>query len=123
MNSEATGRPCGNQSKSPAFDARAIVSMSMKQRARGEDDTNGEEFAILRGKLYLAHIIHERFYCNRRYAATTSLGAGFRTQAHGLASRGLDVPFQVRLGLSGLRTRVSLGVLSVSSRTVMNNVG
>ena len=71
----------------------------------------------------LTHIIHDRFYCNRRYAAATSLGAGFRTQARGLASLGLDVLFQVRLGLSGLRARVSLGVLSVSSRTVMNNVG
>ncbi|HJR75584.1 MAG TPA: hypothetical protein VJ805_01385, partial [Nitrospiraceae bacterium] len=93
----------------------------------------------------LTHIIHERFYCNRRYAATTSLGAGFRTQARGLASLDLDVLFQVRLGPSGLRTQdtavsparrrpqawrslffapwTSLGVSAVSSRTVMNNVG
>jgi len=36
----------------------------------------------LRGRIIsrivpLAHIIHERFYCNRRYAAATSLAAGF----------------------------------------------
>jgi hypothetical protein len=46
-----------------------------------------------------------------------------RSQAAGLAPRGLNVLFQVRLGLSGLRTPVSRGVLAVSSRTVMNNVG
>ena len=68
----------------------------------------------------------------------------FRTQARGLAPRRLDVLFQVRLGLSGLRTQdtagsptrrrpqtcralsgatwTSPGVLSASSRTVMNNV-
>ena len=115
--------------------------------------------------------IDERFYYNRRYkcssaeasygallsrqissmaldlasAGATHLGARFRTQAHGLASLGLDVLFQVRLGPSGLcaqdtavaparrrpqtcralsgATWTSLGVLSVSSRTVMNNVG
>lgn len=41
----------------------------------------------------------------------------------GLALRGLNVLFQVRFGLSGLHAPVSLGVLVVSSRTVMNNVG
>jgi hypothetical protein len=43
--------------------------------------------------------------------------------AGGLAPRDLDVLFQVRLGLSGLHAPVSRGVLAVSSRTVMNNVG
>ena len=46
-----------------------------------------------------------------------------RSQAGGLAPRGLDMLFQVCLGLSGLRAPVSPGVLAVSSRTVMNNVG
>jgi hypothetical protein len=41
----------------------------------------------------------------------------------GLAPRGLDALFQVRLGLSALRAPVSHGVSAVSSRTVMNNVG
>ncbi|MDF0674155.1 MAG: hypothetical protein P0120_07405 [Nitrospira sp.] len=41
----------------------------------------------------------------------------------GLAARDLDVLFQVRLGLSGLHAPVSPGVLAVSSRIVMNNVG
>jgi hypothetical protein len=48
---------------------------------------------------------------------------GLRDQAGGLAPRDLNVLFQVRLGLSGLRTPVSHGVSAVSSRTVMNNVG
>jgi hypothetical protein len=46
-----------------------------------------------------------------------------RTQAGGLAPHGLTVLLQVRLGPSGLRTPVSHGVLAVSSRTVMDNVG
>jgi hypothetical protein len=33
---------------------------------------------------HLAHIIHDRFYCNRRYAAVTGLAAGF-TQPSGQA--------------------------------------
>jgi hypothetical protein len=52
-------------------------------------------------------MIHERFYYNRRYAAATSLAAGFPRQAGGLAPRGLNVLFQVRFGPSGLRTPVS----------------
>ena len=48
---------------------------------------------------------------------------GFCIQAGGHAPRDLDVLFQVRLGLSGLRTPVSHGVLAISLRTVMNNVG
>ena len=43
--------------------------------------------------------------------------------AGGLAPRGLNVLFQVRLRRKGLRVPVSRGVLAVSSRTVMNNVG
>lgn len=71
----------------------------------------------------LAHIIHERFYCNRRYAAATSLAASFARPAGRLALRDLDILFQVCLGLSGLRVPVSHGVLAVSSRIVMKNVG
>jgi hypothetical protein len=40
-----------------------------------------------------------------------------------LALRDRTILFQVYLGLSGLRVPVSLGVLAVSSQTVMNNVG
>ena len=40
-----------------------------------------------------------------------------------LSPQGLNILFQVCLGLSGLRVPVSPGVLAVSSRTVMNNVG
>ncbi|MDH5640979.1 MAG: hypothetical protein OEY28_06770 [Nitrospira sp.] len=44
-------------------------------------------------------------------------------QAGRLAPRDLDVLFQVRLALSGLRVPVSPGVWAVSSRTGMNNAG
>jgi hypothetical protein len=70
-----------------------------------------------------AHIIHDRFYCNRRYAAATSLAASSARPAGRLAPRDLNILFQVCFGLSGLRMPVSRGVLTVSSRTVMNNVG
>ncbi len=46
-----------------------------------------------------------------------------RVQAGRLAPRGLNVLFQVRLSRSGLRVPVSRGVLAVSTRSVMNNVG
>jgi hypothetical protein len=39
----------------------------------------------------LARIIHEGFYCNRRYVAATSLTAG------GLAARSVNILFQVAL--------------------------
>ncbi len=38
--------------------------------------------------LLLAHIIHERFYCKRRFAAATSLTAG------GLAPQSFDILFK-----------------------------
>jgi hypothetical protein len=40
-----------------------------------------------------------------------------------LAPRGLNVLFQVRLGLVGLRVPVSLGDCVISRRTIMNNAG
>jgi hypothetical protein len=43
--------------------------------------------------------------------------------ASGLAPRGLDVLFQVRLGLSGLHALVSHGDCTISRRTAMNNAG
>jgi len=43
--------------------------------------------------------------------------------AGGLALRGLNVLFQVRLGLSGLHAPVSRGDFAISRRTVMNNAG
>ncbi len=45
------------------------------------------------------------------------------SQAGRLAPRGLHILLQVCLGRSGLRMPVSLGVLTVSSRIVMNNAG
>jgi len=65
----------------------------------------------------LARIIHEGFYCNRRYAATTSLTAG------GLAARSVNILFQVCLPPSRLRRPVSLADYAISRRTVMNNTG
>jgi len=41
--------------------------------------------------------------------------------AGGLTPRGLDVLFQVRLGLSELHAPVSLGDCAISQRTDMNN--
>jgi len=41
--------------------------------------------------VYLTRIIHDGFYCNRRYAAVTSLTAG------GLAARSVNILFQVCL--------------------------
>ena len=52
----------------------------------------------------ITRITHEGFYCNRRYAATTSLTAG------GLAARSVNILLQVCLPLSRLRAPVSLGV-------------
>lgn len=54
----------------------------------------------------LAHIIHERFRCNR-----------------GFAAQDLDILFQVCLRPSRLRLPVSPGNCAISRRTVMNNVG
>ena len=69
----------------------------------------------------LTRIIHDDFYCNRRYAAATSLGASFARAR--LATRSLNILFQVCLGLSRLRMPVSPGVWAVSSRTLVNNAG
>jgi hypothetical protein len=59
--------------------------------------------------------------------ADTPLWQAWPWFSHGQAGRlapcDLDILFQVCLGLSGLRVPVSLGVLAVSSRTIMNNVG
>ena len=84
-----------------------------------------EKFAMTsldQAKAYLQHPvlarnIHEDFYCNRRYAATTSLTAG------GLAAQSVNILFQVCLLPSQLRAPVSRGVLAVSSRTLVNNAG
>ena len=67
--------------------------------------------------LGLTRIIHEGFYYNRRYAATTSLAAG------GLAARSVNILFQVCLSPSRLRAPVSRGVSAVSSRTLVDNAG
>jgi hypothetical protein len=47
----------------------------------------------------------------------------FGMLAGGLAPRGLNVLFQVRLSLSGLYAPVSRGDCTISRRTVMNNAG
>jgi hypothetical protein len=65
----------------------------------------------------LARIIHEGFYCNRRYVAATSLTAG------GLAARSVNILFQVGLPPSRLRAPVSLAVSAVSLQTLVNNAG
>jgi hypothetical protein len=62
-------------------------------------------------------MIHEGFYCNRRYAAPTGLTAG------GLAARSVNMLFQVCVPPSRFRARVSLGVSAVSSQTLANNAG
>ena len=89
----------------------------------------------------LTRMIHERFYCNHRYPAATSLaykidGKGLLRReviersgtsklglAGRLALRDLNILFQVCVGPSGFRALVSRGVLTVSSRTLMNNAG
>ena len=65
----------------------------------------------------LARLIHEDFYYNRRYTATTNLTAG------GLAAQSVNILFQVCFPPSRLRAPVSLGVSAVSSRTFVNNAG
>ena len=65
----------------------------------------------------LARIIYGDFYCNRRDAAPTGLTAG------GLAARSVNILFHVCFPPSRLRAPVSLGVSSVSSRTLVNNAG
>jgi hypothetical protein len=65
----------------------------------------------------LAHIIHERFCCNRGFAATTGLSAGV------LAAQDFDILFQVCLSPSRLRLPVSPSDCAISRRTVMNNAG
>jgi hypothetical protein len=65
----------------------------------------------------LTRIIHEDFYYNRRYAATTSLTAG------GLATQSINILFQVCLPPSRLRAPVSHGVSAVTSRTLVKNPG
>ena len=72
--------------------------------------------ALLAGQ-NLARIIHEDFYCNRRYTATTSLTAS------GLAAQSVNILFKYASLLSRLRAPVSLGVWAVSSRTLVNNAG
>jgi hypothetical protein len=69
------------------------------------------------GTVSLARIIHERFCCNRVFAAATSLTAGV------LAAQSFDVLFQVRLSPSQLCLPVSQRDSTISRRTVMNNVG
>jgi len=81
---------------------RFTGTMSASLKERGKLPYFGEQ-----GKL--ACIIHERFCCNRRYVAATSLTAG------GLAARSVNILFQVCLPPSRLRAPVSFAVSEVSS--------
>ena len=88
-----------------------------------------------------ARIIHEGFYCNRRYENQNSLRYSFfapgiiqkaldlasavatHLTAGGLAARLVNILFQVCLPPSQLRAPVSPGISAVSSRTLVNNAG
>jgi hypothetical protein len=74
---------------------------------------------------HLARIIHERFCCNRGFAAATSLDAvgTASRQAGSPLGRSVNILFQVCLPPSWLRAPVSLGDCAISRRTVMNNAG
>ena len=63
----------------------------------------------------VARIIHEDFYCNLQYAATTSLTAS------GLAAQSVTILFQVCFLPARLHTLVSRGVSAVSPRAPANN--
>ena len=71
----------------------------------------------------LACNIHDRFCCNRRFAAITSLTACFTRPAGRFALCDVDELLRVRLSPSGLRVPASSGTLAVSSRTVMSTAG
>jgi len=86
------------------------INIPLKRIARS-DSLVEDPLAIL------ARLIHEDFYCNRRYAAATSLTAG------GLAAQSVDILCQVCLPPSRLLAPVSLGVSTVSSRTLANKAG
>ena len=85
---------------------------------------------------WLVHVIHEHFYCNRRYAASTSVAVCFARPAGRLAPWPFDVLHEYASGPPGsacpsrlaswrFRPSTVLGTLSLSNgpRTVMNNVG
>jgi hypothetical protein len=74
------------------------------------------EFIVL--PLLLAHIIHERFHCNHRYAAATGLAAGFRTQAGRLAAWSVNIRFQVCFPSSRLRVGVPIALLHAMGPTL-----
>jgi hypothetical protein len=98
---------------------------------------------LLVSRAYLARIIHEDFDCNcastrcigplqwaKQWApratgppAATSLAVCSHGQAGGLAPRPVNVLFQVRFRLSGLRAPVSQSIFTVSLRSFMNNAG
>ena len=83
----------------------------------------GEDNGDAHIKRQLARIIHDGFYCSRRYAATTSLAAG-SARPGGRARRSVgQQPVQGCLPSSRLHAPVSQGVSTVSSRTLMNNAG
>jgi len=89
-----------------------------------------ETLEVLQGRLprramslVLARIIHERFYCNRGFAAATRLAACFTAPSGRARRSGGQHPVQGCLPSSRLRAPVSLGDSTISRRTVMNNAG
>jgi len=73
--------------------------------------------SVLNPSISLTRTIHERFYCNREFAAATSLrraGSPLATSTYW---------FQVCLAPWGLRVPVSQRDFAISLRTVMNNAG
>ena len=65
----------------------------------------------------LAHIIHERFCCNRGSAATITLSTGR------LAAQFFNVPCQVRVGPSQLRVPVAQRGCAILRRTAHEQCG
>ncbi len=68
-------------------------------------------------RINLTHFIHGGFYCTRRHAAPTGLTVG------GLTAQSVNILFKYASPPSRLRAPVSLGVSTVSSRTLVNNAG
>ncbi len=73
--------------------------------------------------ILFARIIHEGFYCNRRYTATTSLYTDSQCASERARRLVGQRTVQVRFPPSLLRAPVSRGVSAVSSRTLVNNAG
>ncbi len=76
-----------------------------------------------RGRRALAPIIHERFYCNRPFAAATNLHAASAACRRAGSPLSRSMYSQVRLPPSRLHAPVSRRDWAISQRTVTNNAG